>query len=176
MTGLARSGKDTAANECVKRGYTRLAFADALKVATAYIADEPSHLYFDDIAKDQYTPALEMTRRKALQEVGNGIRESLGSMTWVRRVIRGWKAAGRPPTVISDVRYPNEAHAIRELGGVIVRVNRVGSGLAGDAGRHISEAGVPESMVDFDLDNNGSVGELGAEIKKILATLTRVAA
>lgn len=173
VTGLARAGKDTFAQECVKRGYKRLAFADALKTTVAHIANEPSHLYFDDVTKEEYTPSLDMTRRRALQEVGNGIRESLGTMTWIRRVLRQWEADGRPPTVISDVRYPNEAHAIHELGGIVVRVNRRGAGLSGDAAKHVSEAGVPENLLDFDLDNNGTVSELGVEVAKILSALDR---
>lgn len=173
ISGLARAGKDSFAAAFVKEGYQRLAFADALKVATAYIANEAIHLYFDEASKDQFSEALGMTRRKALQDMGNGVRETLGAETWIRRALREWVTLGLLPTVISDCRYPNEAQAIRNLGGTIVRVTRPGAGLAGAAGAHISEAGLPDHLVDIEVLNDGTMGDLCAEARKIVALLDR---
>lgn len=171
VTGLARAGKDTFAAQCAARGYDRGAFADALKEATAFIADEPQDLYFNDTTKEEYSEALGMTRRKALQGLGNGVREVLGPMTWVNRLLRRWEADGRPPMVISDVRYPNEAEAVRALGGAVVRIVRDGAGLSGEAGKHISEAGVPDDFVDFEVLNNGTIDDLGRAAARVIQFL-----
>jgi hypothetical protein len=168
ITGLAQAGKDTFADICVKLGYTRLAFADAVKTTTAFVANEPTHLYFANVTKEEHTDALGMTRRRAMQNVGNGMREIIGPRVWVNRTFREWESNGRQPTVISDIRYDNEAEEVRNHGGFNVRIIRSGSGLEGEAAKHISEAGVRNHLIDFEIFNNGSISELQAEVKKIL--------
>jgi hypothetical protein len=172
ITGLAGSGKDTLADAFVRLGFTRMAFADALKHATSYIAAEAPGLYFDPETKEQFSEALGMTRRKALQEMGNGVRETLGPLTWINRVLRVWEAGGRQPTVISDCRYENEAERIKDLGGIVLRVVRPGNSLlAGAEAVHISELGVSDSLVMMDIINAGTIGDLNAEARKIALAL-----
>lgn len=171
ITGRARAGKDSFAAALTQQGFQRVAFADALKIATAVIANEPSHLFFDEVTKEYHTEALGMTRRKALQAVGKAVRDNLGEQVWVNRALSDWKARGKPMTVVTDVRYPNEARAIRELGGTIIRINRKGSGLAGELGQHESEQTLVEELVDIEVFNNGTVGDLHAEARKILSIL-----
>lgn len=168
ITGLARSGKDSFGNILVsKHGFKRTAFANALKTAVAYIANEDTTLYFDDETKELYTEALDTTRRMALQKVGSAVRLALGPDTWVRRVIRAWEAQGCPPTVITDVRYENEAEAIRSRGGIIVRVVRPGSGLTGEAAQHESEMRLADNLVDIEIVNDGTLSELAFEARKV---------
>lgn len=169
VAGRAHSGKDAFAAACVKHGYKRIAFADALKVATAHIANEESHLFFDDISKEEFSKALGMTRREALQKVGKAVRDSVGPETWVNRALNEWEASGYPATVISDVRYPNEAEAIRRHGGFVIRLVRPGAGLEGEAAGHESEAGIPDNLIDVEIHNDGTLGELSAEAAKIVA-------
>ena len=171
ITGKARAGKDSFANALVQCGYQRVAFADALKLATAVIANEPIHLFFDEVTKEYHTDALGMTRRKALQAVGKAVRDSLGEHVWVNRALANWKSQGKPLTVVTDVRYPNEADAVRALGGIIIRINRDGSGLDGDLGAHESERRLSDDLVDIEVFNDGTVGELHAEARKIFGSL-----
>jgi hypothetical protein len=168
ITGLARSGKDSFSATFVKHGFKRAAFANALKTTVAYIANEEAPLYFDDVTKEEYTEALGMTRRSALQKMGSAVRDTLGKDTWVNRTIRGWIAQGRQPTVITDCRYENEAMAIRNNGGIIVRIVRPGSGLQGEQGAHESEAGLPDELVDIEIVNDGTLGELAVEALKVV--------
>jgi len=168
ITGLARSGKDEFSKTFVKHGFKRAAFANALKTTVAYIANEDAPLYFDDVTKEEFSDALGMTRRSALQLMGSAVRDTLGVDTWVNRTIRGWKAQGRQPTVITDCRYPNEAEAIKAEGGIIVRIIRPGAGLTGVQGAHESERGLPDDLVDIEITNDGSLGELAAEALKVI--------
>lgn len=168
IAGRAKSGKDETGKLFLKYGFKRTAFANALKAATAYIANEESNLYFDEASKEEYTEALLTTRRMALQKVGVAVRNSLGPDTWVRRVMRAWDAQGNPPTVITDVRFQNEAQAIRERGGIIIRIVRAGSGLSGEAATHESENGLPDDLVDIEIVNDGTLGELADEVRKVV--------
>ena len=168
ITGLARSGKDSFSKTFVEHGFKRAAFANALKVTTAYIANEDSNLYFDEVTKEELSESLGMTRRSALQKMGAAVRDTLGVDTWVNRTINGWVAQGKLPTVITDCRYENEAKAIRAMGGTIVRIVRPGAGLKGEQGAHESERGLPDDLVDIEITNDGSLSELAAEALKVL--------
>lgn len=170
ITGKARSGKDTLAEAFTRRGYKRMAFADALKEVTALLANEPSHLYFQEASKEEFTEALGMTRREALQKVGSSMRKEIGTQVWVDRVLRQFICEGqRHPTVISDVRYDNEAEAIIAAGGMVVEVVRPGNqGLTGRAAAHESEKGVRGSLVSVEIINDGTVGDLWAEARKLM--------
>jgi len=50
------------------------------------------------------------------------------------------------PMVIDDLRFPNEATMVRELGGEVWRVNRRGFKPSND--NHSSEAGIPDNLVN----------------------------
>ena len=171
ISGRAKAGKDSFASALVQRRFQRIAFADALKIATAVIANEPTHLYFDEVAKELHTDALGMTRRKALQAVGKAVRDSLGEQVWVNRTLADWASRGKPDTVITDVRYPNEALAIRQRGGTVIRINREGAGLAGELAQHESEQRLSDDLVDIEVFNDGTLGDLHAEARKIVAIL-----
>lgn len=70
--------------------------------------------------------------------------------------------------VIPDVRFPNEADRIHELGGEVWLVDaeeRVGSN--GDA--HSSEAGLPSEMIDRVIDNNGTFDQLEVNVYTAMA-------
>lgn len=170
--GRATAGKDTAGAVFIKAGYRRLSFADALKECVAVIAGESSENFFSMEGKEGVSPVLNTTRRVALQNVGNAMRETLDDEIWIRRAMAGWDQAGRPPTVITDVRYPNEAAAIRGMGGTIIQILRPGaSGLVGEAANHVSEVPLNYDLIDIDVHNDGTVGELNHEISKIVAML-----
>jgi hypothetical protein len=58
--------------------------------------------------------------------------------------------------VVSDVRMANEAAAIVAAGGVLIRVERPGTG----AGSHATEIGAATMAVDAVLLNDGSLEQL----------------
>ncbi len=83
---------------------------------------------------------------------------------WVRVALRD--ALAHDAAVISDVRFHNEADAIHEHGGIIIRLHRPGSG---DDDTHESEAGLPDSTIDFELQNTGSLESLLAQASACLS-------
>jgi len=67
-----------------------------------------------------------------------------------------------PALVVTDVRFPNEAQAVADRGGVLIRVRRPGVGPAKDkVGRvHESEVALDGWAFDHTLINDGSVRDL----------------
>lgn len=63
--------------------------------------------------------------------------------------------------VIADVRFDNEATRIRELGGVVCSVERPG----GEKDVHSSEAGISRDLIDWTLDNSGSLAAFEDEVR-----------
>jgi len=170
VAGKARSGKDEFTRGLVAQGYTRGAFADALKQVTALIADEPLVNFTDDVLKEGYCPSLKMTRRAALQKVGAGGREILHDGIWADRLLA--QAAQHDHFAISDVRFPNEARAIRALGGIVVLIERPDNvGLTGEAAQHVSERPLPPELIDLLVTNHGTVGDLHEEARLIAGRL-----
>ena len=143
MIGYARSGKDTAAEALIERGFERRAFADILKAVARDIG-------WDGV-KDDYG-------RRLLQNLGASCRHHLGDRVWIDATLRD--AEGRD-IVITDVRYRNEAELIAAAGGILVRVTRPGVGPAND---HISELELAQWPCDIILMNSASPAELHATL------------
>jgi hypothetical protein len=94
-----------------------------------------------------------------LQHTGQTIRE-LDPGFWVTAALDViadiWS-----PVVVSDVRYPNEAEALRTRGFKIVRIVRPDTApLPGGASAHDSETALDNYPVDETLRNDESLAEL----------------
>ena len=186
LIGRARSGKDTAAAALVEeRGFTRLAFADPLReIALALDPFVGSPALPGDLAPfrgvrlSTAIDALGWERakdtipevRRLLQRLGTeGGRAVLGENVWVDAAFAKVTATDGP-VVFTDVRFPNEADAIREAGGLLLRVVRPG---VAPVAAHASETALDGYEVDADVWNDGTVADLHATILDIVdATFT----
>ena len=76
------------------------------------------------------------------------------------------KHVGARHVVITDVRFPNEAAAIRASGGQVIHISRDNTkvGLSG----HESEQTLPIMKGDAVIDNSGTLEELYAKLDKLL--------
>lgn len=172
LAGRMGVGKDTVAAMLRPHGYERLAFADALRdeVAEAiHTGDYPAPecltaeaLEAFGMAKvaEVYSKPTTPRMRALLQQWGTEYRRSQREDYWVS--IMREKLATVEAAVISDVRFPDEADLVHELGGEvwwIVRPGCTGNG-------HISEsvAFVPDRV----LDNSGSFDHLRAQVERAL--------
>ena len=83
-----------------------------------------------------------------------------------------------PSWLVTDVRFPNEAKAIKDRGGLIIRVNRDSGQALIDKGIHIPKWNCTEehssetSLDNYDgfghvIDNNGSIEELVEKVKQL---------
>ena len=101
--------------------------------------------------------------REMLQRLGHGGRERLGDDIWIKTLQRAVeKEDSDQKIVVPDIRYDNEAAAIKKMGGVVIHVRR--QSLEPDASSgvhaHPSEHGLSEGWNDLVLENNGTIEEL----------------
>lgn len=154
ITGKAGSGKSTAAQVLLDAGWTRIKFADPLKDMLRAIGLDDRHIegHLKEVPCDLLRGK---TPRWAMQTLGTEWgRECIAQDLWIalaRRRIALAMAAGLS-VVVDDVRFENEAEVIRELGGMVLGLDR-GDG----AGGHVSESGV---LSDMEYPNAGTLSEL----------------
>ncbi|MEV3858447.1 hypothetical protein AB0J38_29550 [Streptomyces sp. NPDC050095] len=179
FAGAARVGKDTAAQALLELGWQRRAFAD--KVRDTLYAMDPV-LDQDEYADGYSTVRYEVDAygwdhvkenypevRKYLQRLGTeGGREVLGENVWVDALFRDAETWG--PTVITDVRFPNEVRAIWDRGGIVVWIVRPGQALS-EASRHVSESALKGWTLDDVILNDGTVGQLHDRVAQLLPLL-----
>jgi len=164
LAGYARSGKDTVAQELTKQGYITMSFAGPIKKAMLkldpQIGENKSYKeVVDDIGLEKAKTEYEEVRR-LLQVFGTEVgRNMFGENFWVDQAINsipdGFKV------VFTDVRYPNEANAIKDFGGEVWWVSREG---VGPLNEHISENSLEEYLFDYTIENNGSLGDLEEKV------------
>lgn len=167
LSGYAQTGKDTAALALGALTFERLAFADALR-ASLY-ALNPSikvkshwtklrtHV---DLVGWETAKKLDGVRA-LLQRMGTeAVREVIGQDSWTN-VIRariehaydGMAEVTEPARfVLTDVRFPNEAKLIKELGGEVWRIERAGFK---PVNAHASESALDGWDFDKHIYNNG---------------------
>ncbi|WP_438470737.1 hypothetical protein [Streptomyces asiaticus] len=177
LSGYARSGKDTAAQALADRGWRRAAFGDKLRefmlaldpLIPALHGGEPFRLrrYIEawgwERAKGEH-PEVRALLQRAGTEAG---RRVLGANIWVDALFREHEDA--PALVISDVRFPNEARAIADRGGVLIRVSRPGVGpKANKYGvAHESETALDHWEFDHVLVNDGTAYDLRQKLRAV---------
>lgn len=160
FTGLAGSGKSTATDILVNRGYSRLKFAGPLKAMMRAIGLTEGQIEGD--SKETPTRLLRgKTPRYAMQRLGcewgrDLIGEDFWTFLWEDAALKIIDEGGL--VVTDDCRFPNEAATVRAMGGVVFRV--VGRG--GIAGSHASEA--MDFDVDYIVENTGTLEDLEARV------------
>lgn len=174
LLGLASSGKDTVAGFLVARGWSRLAFADALKAVALDLDPMVDNLgtrlsrLVDTVGWDQAKANPEV--RALLQRLGVAVREHVGESTWVDVVLRQMEAERRP-VVVTDVRFPNEAKALREVGATLAVLHRPGLEPPND---HPSERLAQDALacpdqygVSYVMVNGGDLGDLRHQAERL---------
>lgn len=174
LSGYARSGKNEAAEALVQYGWRQAAFADKLR-EFLYALDPLVPGYYGagnlrlrrlvdqtgwDYAKVTY-PEVRALLQRAGTEAG---RKVLGANVWVNALFE--EHADAPALVLTDVRFPNEAQAVADRGGVLIQVERPGVRPARDSVGRVHESEVALDDWDFDhvLMNDGTVEELHAKL------------
>lgn len=167
LAGRARVGKDTVAAILHEIANYRVAsFAEPLRQFVCQITGIPRP-ELDDV-KEQVIPWLGKSPRQLLQTLGT---------EWGRAMVKDtiWidvcmKQAEGQRVVITDVRFDNEADAIRARGGVIIHVVRPD---ALQVASHASEAGVTRFDMDHVIINDGTMKDLRRKVDDTLFTIWR---
>lgn len=180
LSGWATSGKDSVADVLTRLyGYERVSFADNLK---AFVKDvnpivqvEVDHNTVGYVRKTGSAALVERygdteakknkEYRRLLQAVGTKARQYFGEDVWVDAAFRSLEDG---QYVISDCRFKNEAQAIKDRGGLVLRVMRPGVNAVND---HISEHDLDEWAFDGFVMNDGSLLDLEGEVQRVLGDL-----
>ena len=202
ICGLIGSGKDTLASCLIQElGYTKMSFADALKDVVSNVFGWNRQLLEGDTKEsrdwrnqvDEWWSnrlGIEVTPRLALQLVGTNLfRNVLHRDIWVaclERRLYTMLAQGKK-VVVSDCRFQNELDAIKQAGGITIKIHRgmmdlevhtlamhAAQGekeaieLLENKGIHASEWNVMTCQVDYLLHNDDTISILCDKAKAIL--------
>ena len=131
--------------------------------------------------KNQRYVKVNLTFRLLLQLLGTECgREILHPNIWVNALFADYKATNvksyinkfgeeevvdmdLPNWIMTDVRFPNEVKAIKDRGGVVIRVNR-DSDVVDD---HPSETSLNDYEFDYVIENKGSIEDLIEKVKQL---------
>ena len=103
--------------------------------------------------------AFQFILREFLQRLGNAVRDAIHPDFWVNALFNTYT---KNNIIIADVRFPNEAEAIKARGGKLIRIERPGAG----AGNHISETALDDyTGWDIVIDNVGTLEDLFNVVK-----------
>lgn len=165
FTGLKGSGKDTAALAFIQRGYVNVKFADPLKLMLRtlleYKGAHPALIdrMIDGDLKEKQVGYLDMkTPRHAMQTLGTEWgRHLMDQDFWVDTFMERCAVILRDaPIVVTDVRFPNEVDAVKQMGGQVYRVFSPDKAIADI---HPSEQHVALLPVDGEIPNDAASAE-----------------
>ena len=158
----AGSGKTTLALGLRGHGYVRCRFADPLKaMLSAFLTHQGEHpdmvaRMLDGDLKE--TPAATLagrTPRHAMRCLGTEWgRDCMAPDIWVNAAMMraGDEIEAGRRVVFDDMRFENEAAAIKRAGGMLVRITR--PGLRRQAGEHASEGALNGWQFDLEITND----------------------
>jgi hypothetical protein len=204
VTGLIGSGKDTIADYLVTHhGFKRISFASSLKDAVSSVfgwdremleGTTKSSREWREEKDEWWSNRLDMniTPRWVLQYWGTDVlRNHFHNDIWVASVENKLRQA-KDDIVITDCRFANEVKAIKDAGGLTMRVSRgpnpdwyqyaieYNKGPNGNAmwsisktrldniGIHASEYSSVGLVYDYHVDNNSSIDDLHSQIRSII--------
>lgn len=157
---------------------TFVSFADVIRDNDAFVIHDTDELYYTNPLSKMIKSAMKEHRhlyikiRTLMQYFGTDIcRYFLDEDIWIRSTMVKVAniAAARRLCIIPDVRFANEADAIRfvssPLYGEVIKVNRNND----DNSKHSSEA--IDFNVYFEIDNNGTLMQLFYKVLEICQTL-----
>ena len=206
VCGFIGSGKDTIADYLVNlHHFRRESFANTLKDAVAQVfgwdrtllegrtkqarewREQVDHWWAERLKIPELTP------RWILQQWGTEVcRKNFHDDIWIASLENKLRNS-RDDVVISDCRFPNEIRAIKQAGGIVVRVVRGpepewydaavsrnrgpnGNSTWALSGRKLEQLGVHDSesawvgtRFDVILDNNGTLDDLYQQVKKLVS-------
>ena len=164
LTGTAFSGKSTIAKELTRYGYVRKKMSQTLKNMLLQIPGVTEEMTEGSLKETPQTILGGKTPRYAMQSLGT----EWGRDTIFRRIwLESWKRSiiGVPKVVVEDLRFPNEAELIRELGGEIWRVTRE-EVISSD---HKSEVEMKQIRPDIVIKNEGDLDSLHLMLTGIMS-------
>ena len=172
LSGYARSGKDEVAKILVEEyEFAHAAFAEPIRQFLMEINPRVNEYFnlrgaINAVGWHEAKKSAEV--RRLMQDLGVGARKLFGDDFWIERL---WEDLAETPTiyhvVISDVRFANEADAIKDVGGKVIRVVRPGITAVNS---HVSESALDNYTFDSQILNYGTLDELRSTVRTLMET------
>lgn len=173
-------------------------FAEKLKQIASLLTGIPREKFEDQKFKQMYMSEewdnpnpviyengnkawMPMTYREFLQKLGTeGIRNGVHPNAWVNALFADYtlqdyeyhgQANGQPvyPNwIITDCRFPNEAQAVKERGGIVIRIDRFKIAEEGNKNLHPSETSLDDWNFDYRISNNSTIENLIEKVREML--------
>lgn len=137
----------------------------------------PIETPLDDVFDDVQFMKM-MSVREFLQKLGtDAVRNNLHPNAWVNAALSGYKTTvvghdangspvvDHPNWIFTDCRFPNEAQAIEDKGGFIIRVDRPGVGPVND---HPSETALDDWDFDYKIANVSDIESLKQTVQVVM--------
>jgi len=206
ISGRMGNGKNTVAsiiNQITNNKFEEKAFAFKLKQIASILTGievskfEDQEFKKTNLGEEWSSPILgedwqdvSMTVRELLQKLGTDcLRDNLHPNVHINALFSDYKYENEESTylnpyptieypnwLITDLRFPNEFQAIKDRGGICVRVNRFETqtfytqrvSFPDGIPIHESERALDDYPFDYEINNKGSIEELIEEVKKML--------
>lgn len=143
------------------------------KISTKTTPHDPNNMWLVNSGKIEMHDR--MTGRELLQKLGtDALRDKLHPNVWVNALFAdyaSYSARGsdyeeeESKWIITDCRFPNEAKAVKERDGVVVRINRPGIAAIN---AHPSETSLDSWGFDYVIDNDGDIEQLLAKVATLV--------
>jgi hypothetical protein len=188
LIGKINSGKNTFANSLIKDfNFISIAFADPLKKIAQEMFDIPTeNLWGPSEKRDART-------RTILQVLGTDIGRGIDPDIWVKKTLKRIKILqkenhdiyGLIPNinktsniVITDVRFPNEAQALKDMRGILIHLIRPQNyeitNIPKSHQNHYSEQAIdeiPKDIINYTIMNDSDLMDFIKKSKKIIKAL-----
>jgi hypothetical protein len=190
ITGKIGAGKSLCADYLTSQyGYEEYCFATPLKQIASVFGFTHQQLWGTQEEKLLIHPYWKVSGRTFLQILGTNLfRQHFSSVfsaalpewnmqnsIWIECFKRKYEAEKNlKKFVVSDVRFKDEAKAIKDLGGTLIRIYRPSSeDNKGQETLHISENEINEIEVDYEILNNSSKEHVFEMLQKIVTKSTQ---
>lgn len=175
ITGHKYSGKSTVARLLHNAtGYQVVSFADKLKDVTCVLSgctredledyDFKETRLVPDYLRPYCGNAKEPTFRAFLQHFGSEVMRGVNDNIWIDCTLSNCDEN----CIVSDCRFPNEAKAVKERGGIVIKVVRPD---AKSEDTHQSETLIDDIDADYTLWNDTSLENLVANVDSLVRLL-----
>ena len=177
FAGKRGSGKSTASQVLLDRGFVELKFADPLKnmlramYRTCGVDEETIERKIEGDLKEVPCDWLRgKTPRYAMQTLGTEWRELIATDLWSTMFVKRVQSGSFGDKIVcSDFRFPgHEEAALKEVGAYTYRINRPEAEVDDEAAQHPSEKLVDDLKVGGILNNNGTIADLRDFIADLL--------
>lgn len=176
LCGHKMAGKTTVAGMLAEYGYARRAFADPLKAACKIMFQLTDEQLYGLNAKEIQDVRWGLSPRQILQRLGTDVCREIDPDVWIKNFKYAYNSSPGQVIVVDDVRFPNEADAIRELGGAVIGIRRPGVTPDIDEPLHQSERTMLmewDTMCDITIVNDGDLKKLRNDLDVSLITLEK---